>query len=102
EALKTSTASIVGTIGASFAGLVVIFSVFFLGESISPIQILAIILIFIGVFLCTFNVRDISDRKLVFDRGLLLALVAMFAWGIYFTFIKIPVQHFGWYWPSMI
>src|SRR3989338_2363076 len=26
----------------------------------------------------------------------------MICWGIYFTFIKIPVQQIGWFWPGYI
>ena len=26
----------------------------------------------------------------------------MVAWGIYFTFVKIPIQQIGWFWPNYI
>lgn len=39
--------------------------------------------------------------KLTGKRGIFLAIVAMIFWGIYFTFIKIPIKQIGWFWPGV-
>lgn len=102
EGLRRSSPSLVGTIYAGFAALVVVFSVIFLKEPITTSQVISIVIIFLGIFLCTFDFKQIKKGKRFIDAGVLFAIAAMFSHGIYFTFIKIPVQALGWYWPAMI
>ena len=102
EALRIENAPLVGTVTASFAALVVILSLIFLRETISSQQLISILAIFTGLTLSTFDLKGLKTKNLVVGRGLLLALVAMFCWGIYFTFIKIPVRQIGWFWPNYI
>lgn len=100
EGLRVGNAPLVGTVAASFAALVVVFSVVFLGEHLTPDQAFAIVIIFLGLLFSTLDLKGIRKEGVVLDRGVLLALVAMFTWGIWFTFIKIPVQKMGWFWPT--
>ena len=100
--LKIGNASLVGTISASFSAVVVILSIFFLKESISQSQILAILIILAGVVLSTLNLSDLLNGKTKVGKGELFALITMVAWGIYFTFIQVPVLHIGWFWVSII
>lgn len=102
EGLRKSNPSLVGTIYAAFAAWVVIFSVIFLKEPITISQISSIAIIFLGLFLCTLDFKQIKRGKKIIDAGVIFAIIAMFSHGIYFTFIKIPVQALGWYWPAMI
>ena len=102
EALRIENAPLVGTIAASFASVVVILSIIFLGDTISPQQLAAILIIFLGLFLSTINFKDFKNINALLSPGVLFALVAMLSWGIYFTFIKIPVQQIGWFWPNYI
>jgi drug/metabolite transporter (DMT)-like permease len=99
EALKISNASIASTIAGSFGALTVIFSVLFLGESISQIQIVSIVTITIGVILASLH---FSDLKKGIDRGVLYAILTMICWAVYFTFIKSVVKEIGWFWPNYI
>lgn len=101
QALKIGNPALVGAIAASFSALVVILSLIFLGERITSRQMLAILVIFLGVFLATFDLRTFLKTRII-PKGVILALVAMVAWGIYFTFIKIPVREIGWFWPNYI
>lgn len=101
KALEIGNASLVGAIGASFAPLVVVLSTVFLGESITVRQILAIVIIFTGLILSVVDFKTIFKRS-TYNKGVLLALLTMLLWGIYFTFIKIPINHMGWFWPSMV
>lgn len=102
EALRISNASLVGAISASFASVTVILSIIFLGERITIIQAIAIITIFSGIVASILNLEELRNKKKVFDMGIFLALAAMLLWGVYWTFIKIPILKIGWFWPSVI
>lgn len=100
KGLQVGNASLVGTIGAAFTSITVILSMVFLEEKISSNQILSIIAIFLGVFLLSINLNLLRGKKTLSDKGLPYALISMVLWGVYYTFIKIPVKEIGWFWPS--
>lgn len=102
EGLRIGNAAIVGTVGSSFVAVVVILSILILKESVNLYQSAAILLIFVGLSLAGFNFRELRRGGLIKDRGVFFGLIAMFCWGIYFTFIKILIEAVGWYWPAMI
>ena len=99
--LEIGNATLVGTIAATYSSLVVLFSITFLGESITLTQALAIALTLIGVVLVTLDFKTIKSG-LKLDKGTISGILTMILWGIYFTLIKIPVQKVGWYWPGTI
>lgn len=101
EGLRTGNPSLVGTISSSFAALTVILSIIFLNESVTTNQASAIFVIFFGLILSALDFREFKRGKIVGNVGVVLALVAMFCWAIYFTFIKIPIREIGWAWSSM-
>jgi uncharacterized membrane protein len=100
EGLRVGNASLVGTIAGSFGSLVVILSVIFLGERINTAQVISMVIIFTGVILSSLNFNNLKAKQILTDKGIPYALISFFLWGIYFTFIKIPVRNFGWFWPS--
>lgn len=102
EGIKIGNSSLVGTIGGSFTSLVVILSVIFLGDRLNAGQLVAIIGIFIGLLFSSVNFSEIRNIRTIINKGNLYGLLAMIGWGIYFTFIKIPVEHAGFFWPTMI
>lgn len=102
EGLKIGPVSLVGTISSSFAALVVVLSIIFLGEKVRMEQLVSIIIIFVGLILSTLDINEVRNKKFVFTKGIVFALIAMFLWGIYFTFIKIPVHQVGWFVPGYI
>lgn len=102
EGLKIGPVSLVGTISGSFVIVVVILSILFLGESLTNQQIAAMLIIFLGLFISTLNFRELKNRRVLAGKGIVLAVITMFLWGIYWAFIKIPVEALGWYWPAMI
>lgn len=101
EALRIGNRALVGTIASSFPAVAVILSIVFLGERVSIQQILAIIIIFIGIFLSIVDMRKFKDKILV-NKATLFAVITMFSWGIYLAFIKIPVEKIGWFWPNYL
>lgn len=102
EALRIAHPSLVGTIAASFSALVVVLSIIFLKETITNYQVLSILVIFAGVIISSLDFKELQKRKFTFNKGVLLAIATMIGWGIYFTFIKIPVRQIGWFWPEYI
>ncbi len=99
EGLRIGNASLVGTIAASFASLVVVFSIVFFGEIVSKQQIVAIVIIFIGLLLSSLDFVEMK-KGFVLDKSVLFAILTMLCWGTYFTFIKIPIEEIGWFWPN--
>lgn len=102
EALRVGNAPVVGTIAASFAAFAALLSLVFLGEKVSAQQGLAIITIFVGVVFCSMDLAELKAKRILKGKGTLLAIVTMVCWGIYFAFIKIPINKVGWFWPSYL
>lgn len=102
EALKMSSRALVGTIATSFPAVTVLISVAFLNEKLSGQQIIAIIIIFVGLVLVSLNVKEIRNKNIFSDKGVMLAFVPMIAWGTWIALIKIPVEKIGWFWPNYI
>lgn len=102
EALKKTNPALVGTIASSFPVVVVILSILFLGERVKLDQVIAITIVFIGLFLSTFNLRKIGTKDFLTNKGVLFAIMTMITWGIYFAFVKILVAKIGWFWPNYI
>lgn len=101
EALRIGNRALVGTIASSFPAVAVVLSIIFLGERVSIQQTVAIIVIFTGLLLSIVDINAFSNRNLI-NKATLFAIITMFSWGIYITFIKIPVEKVGWFWPNYI
>lgn len=102
EGIKVGSASLVGTIAGAFGGLVVILSVMFLGERISFYQTISILTIIVGLLLSSLDLKSFKIKQLLSDKGIPYALTAFIIWGIYFTFVKIPIKNIGWFWPAYL
>lgn len=102
EGLRIANPALVGTIAGSFPAIVIVLSIVFLKEMVTTKQVIAILIIFLGILLSTLNLQEVTRKKLGANRGIFLAIVALFVWGVYFTFIKIPVREIGWFWPNYI
>jgi uncharacterized membrane protein len=102
EGISRGNASLVGTVAGSFGALVSILSVLFLGESLNIFQVFCIVIVLVGIILSSINLKNINFHELLSDKGLPFALVSLVTWGIYFTFVKIPIRQVGWFWPAYI
>ena len=100
EAYKRANRAIVGTIAQSFPVVVVILSLLFLGERVSLLQTIAIIIIFVGMILSALDIREFRQKTFLINKGFLFAAVSMICWGVYFAFIKILVNKIDWFWPN--
>lgn len=101
EGLRVGNPSLVGTIAASFAAVSVVLSVIFLKEKISTNQMFSIALIFLGLILSSLHTAS-KESKNTCLTGVIFALITTITWGIYYAFIKIPVESIGWFWPQLI
>ncbi len=99
EALKIANRTLVGTIASSFPIVTVILSTLFLKEKVSTEQGIAIVVVFLGLFLAMFK-RDMFSKRVLQNKGVFFAILTMITWGVYFAFIKIPIQQIGWFWPN--
>lgn len=102
ESFKISNVSLVGTISSSYAIITVLLSIIFLKETINVTQAVSVFIVFLGLILSTLNFKEVILGKFNIDKGILLAIVSAFCFGIYFAFLKIPVREVGWFWPSYI
>lgn len=102
EALKKGNRVLVATIASSFPAVTVLISVIFLKERISLNQLVAIIIIFVGIIFSSLELKEIRNKNLLKDKSLVLALITMVAWGFWAAMLKIPVAKLGWFWPNYI
>ena len=101
EGMKIGNPALVGTIAGAFPFLTVILSVIFFKEVLTLQQIIIIVIILVGVALSSFDFNLLKQNKAL-HKGVGLALVTMITWGVWFAFIKIPVQKIGWFLPNYI
>lgn len=99
ESLRIANPSLVGTISSSFAALTVILSIIIFKEPVTPAQVTAIVIIFVGLLLATLDISKMKKGKLL-NRGILLAVFTMLSWGIAYALIRIPIQVIGWFWTG--
>jgi uncharacterized membrane protein len=85
KAFDTGEVSIVAPISGTYSLVTVILSVVFLGEILSLVKVVSILLIVFGII---FVSTDLSKLKHIHTvKGLKEVLTAVFIWGIYFTII---------------
>lgn len=102
KAFAVSNVSLIGTIFSSFAAFTALFALIFLGEKVSINQGIAILIVLAGIFLSTVDFKELKKGNLIADHGVRLAMVAMIFASLYFTFIRIPMQKVGWFWPNYL
>ena len=102
QAFRSSNASVVGIIIQSFPAIVLILSALIFRDTITAKQVLWICMIFLGVFLCSFDTKDMKNLQLLKDYGIRLALIATFIFSIYFTFLRVFTETYNWFWPNYI
>jgi drug/metabolite transporter (DMT)-like permease len=102
EAFRLSSAPLVGIIIQSFPAVVLLLSALVFKDVVTSTQSFFIALIFLGVLLCSVDIGKIKRSKKLVDKGTKLALIAMVFLSIYFTFLRIPINNYGWYLPNLI
>lgn len=92
KGLEIGQVSIVSPIASSFAVITVGLSMLFYQETLSVRQLLAVVLVLIGIVLVSANWRELGKVKnLRAVKGFKEALIAMFGWGIS-LFLLVPAS----------
>ncbi|OGE31371.1 hypothetical protein A2631_06025 [Candidatus Daviesbacteria bacterium RIFCSPHIGHO2_01_FULL_44_29] len=99
EGFRIGNPALVGTVGASFPMFTLLTSVLFLHESISPLQIVLSMVIFIGIILSTLDLAALIKGARQVDKGALFCLIGAIIFGIYYALSKQLVTQVGWLWP---
>lgn len=102
ESFRRSSTSLVGIIVQSFPAVTLLLSAIIFKDPLSVRQIVWVLLIFMGVFLCSVNIKDLIKVQLVKDSGVQLALIASVIFALYFTFFRLLDNQYGWFWANYI
>src|SRR4030042_7104871 len=102
EAFRISSAPLVGIIIQSFPAVVLILSTLIFKDVITGVQTFFILIIFMGVFICSVDFKKLKNSQKIIDRGVYLALVAMVFLSFYFTFTRVLINSYGWFLPNFI
>jgi len=104
KAFEEGNVSLNGTIAGSFGLVTVIIALVFFGETLSILAEAGILLVFVGLVMATLKFKELLQNNLAksfSDRGVIFALLTMLCWGVYFGFLRIPVEKIGWYWTML-
>lgn len=102
EAFRISSAPLVGIIIQAFPAVVLVLSALIFKDIITSTQAIFIIIIFLGVLLCSVDLQKILKSEKIIDKGTVLALIAMVFLSVFFTFSRILINSYGWFLPSFI
>jgi transporter family protein len=102
KGLQVGKVSLIAPISACWAIVTVVLSSFFLNESLSSFQILAVSLAIFGAIMVSFRWKDM--RKLNFRNGAVgikYAFVAMMGWALYYSLLDLLVSELSWFLPVL-
>ena len=97
KGLTIGKMGLVSAIASPWSIVIVFYSMFFLQESITTPQILAIVIIVIGTVIASLHYeKDIKRFSELLNPGVLYALIALLGWGIGFIFLNQAIPLIGW------
>lgn len=102
KASKHANPMIVTTITGGWGVSAVILGILLFGERSTPSQLLASVVVFVGLFLTTYQIKSIKTLRMKPEKGILYALGGFLVWGICGAFLKFPAISYGWYWTSVV
>jgi len=91
KGVKVGNVSVVSPIAHASVIISVLLSVFLFKEVLTSLQIIAMVLLIIGVILISFKYSEIG-KGTALVKGLGYAVAAFFIWGINFSLWKIPLS----------
>lgn len=96
KALEKGKVGLVVPISNSYVIFTFLLSSLFYGEEINLTKILALVIIISGLFLLSFNPKDLKGSDIFkLSSGLPYALITCLGWGIVFFYFKMPVNYLG-------
>ncbi len=97
KSLRQGQVSIVMPVASCWALVTVIFSLIFLGESLTVFNAVGVILAILGVVLVSFKWKDITLDVKKHTAGVKYAAIAALAYGADFTVIDLAANKIGWF-----
>lgn len=96
KALKTAKLGLVTPIANSAVVFTTLFSIIFYAEDITRLQLFAIGIIVVGIFLLSIDFKHLKQKQFFqLSSGIVLALITSFFWGVVFAYLKIPINIIG-------
>lgn len=97
KAIEHGKVAILAPLSNLYILLVLFFGVTFLGESVSPIQLVGMAIILLAGASLAFA----DMRKREFEKGVFYLLITIFGWGYYYSFVKLFVVGMGPYMAAL-
>lgn len=94
---RLTSPALIGTIAGAWGAATLLFSLLIFHEHLNPFQWGAVGLIFFGLALTSLEPHRLSRIQ---DRGVALAWVAFFCWGLAGSLLRIPISAIGWFWAT--
>lgn len=96
KGLQKGNISVVSPITSSWAVITTLLAIVIFGETLSSLQIVGVLGIFIGIFLTSTNLKEFKKSiRQGTSNGVLEAIIAMVAWGLTFFLVKPIVDAAG-------
>ena len=102
EALRRGPIALVGPIVAAHSVIVVLLAVAFLGETLAPAQVAAMLAVVGGVALASVNWRALKSGESLMTLGLALAVGVCIAAGFWQFAIAALSREYGWFAPVFL
>ena len=102
EALRRGPIALVGPIVAAHSVIVVLLAVVFLGETLAPPQVAAMVAVVVGVALASVNWRALKSGEPLMTLGLALAVAVCVAAGFWQFAIAALSREHGWFAPIFL
>ena len=97
KGLETGKIGLVSAIASPWSIIVILYSVFFLSEKITFLQLTAFIIILAGTTIASLSFNRKTNKKIALsDPGIIYALLALLGWGIGFIFLNQAISEAGW------
>jgi transporter family protein len=98
KGLQIGKVSIISPVANCWPVITIALSILFLGESLTTIQGLGVMLAIIGAVLVSFKFHDLLKLRNL-AQGVPYAIVGFFGWGIMFYLLAILIPRIGWFFP---
>lgn len=102
RALEFGPIALVSPIVTAYAAVVVLLSVTFLGERLEFDQMIGVALAVAGVVLASADIRQLAPGVRRMGPGVLLAIAALFGFGITIFLAGVFAQRYGWFLPAYL
>ena len=102
KGFELGNVSIVAATMNLWAVFTMLFAYVFMGQRLSALQTLGVLMILSGVLLASVNWRDLRDRKFQLSAGVREAVLGAFFFGIFWNISEIISETAGWLLTSLL